>query len=121
MKNRLIASLTKCGFFEGETLLLQGTLADDAPYPDNFVTIWTDYTADNSHFDNAVDAVEWHFTVIHYSNDPAALQTKVKQIIEVLRADGFIPQGVGQDIPSDEKSHTGWAMEFIAVENIEKR
>jgi hypothetical protein len=118
MKQNLIAALVKCGFIEGETLVLQGTLAEDKPYPANFVTIWTDYTADNSHFDNNVTSVEWHFTVIFYTNNAEEITTKPIEIINTLRAAGFIPQGKGQDIPSDEQTHTGWAMEFIGVENL---
>lgn len=118
MKEKLITSIAKCGFVEGKTLILQGTLNADTPYPDSFVTIWTDYTADNSHFDNAVASVDWHFTVVLYSNDPDFLATKAKELLETLRADGFIPQGKGQDIPSDEQTHTGWAMEFICVEKL---
>lgn len=118
MKQKLIAALVKCGFVEGETLVLQGTLDPDKPYPDNFVTIWTDYTADNSHFDNVVNSVGWAFTVIFYTNNPAEITTKPIEIIDTLRAAGFIPQGKGQDIPSDEPTHTGWAMEFLGVENL---
>lgn len=118
MKQKLIDGLEKCGFVVGATIMLQGTLAQDIPYPDEFVTIWTDYTADNSHFDNAVNSVDYHFTVIYYTNDPALISSRPKEIIENLRPAGFIPQGVGQDIPSDEETHTGWAMEFLCVENL---
>lgn len=118
MKQKFIASIAKCGFIEGETLILQGTLDKNQPYPDNFVTIWTDFTADNGHFDNAVTSVDWHFTAILYSNNPKTLFKKANELIDTLRADGFIPQGKGQDIPSDETTHTGWAMEFIGVEKL---
>lgn len=118
MKQKLINGLVNCGFVEGATLMLQGTLSQETPYPDEFVTFWTDYTADNSHFDNGVNSVDWHFTVILYSDDPATIMSRAKEILENLRAAGFIPQGRGQDIPSDEETHTGWAMEFICVENL---
>lgn len=118
MKQKLIAAVATCGFVEGKTLVLQGTLDPAQPYPDDFVTIWTDYTADNSHFDNVVNSVDWSFTVIYYSNDPEKIATKPIEIIAALRAAGFVPQGKGQDIPSDEATHTGWAMEFIGVEYL---
>lgn len=118
MKQKLIDALTNCGFDEGATILLQGTLDTNEAYPAEFVTIWTDYTADNSHFDNGVKSVDWHFTVVYYTNDPALISVKPKEIINTLRAAGFVPQGKGQDIPSDEATHTGWAMEFLCVENL---
>lgn len=116
MKQKLIAELVKCGFVEGKTLFLQGSLAEDAPYPNDFVTFWINSTADGSHFDNAVNSIEWNFSVIFYSSDPEKVEKKPREIIKALRAAGFIPQGLGQDIPSDEPSHTGWAMDFIAKE-----
>lgn len=118
MKQKLIDTIKTIGFVEGVTLLLQGTLAQDTPYPAEFVTFWTDYTADNSHFDNGVKSVDYHFTVIYYTSDPALISSRPKEIINALRPAGFIPQGVGQDIPSDEETHTGWAMEFLCVENL---
>lgn len=119
MKQKLIAGLEACGFVNGKTVILQGTLAENEPYPEEFVTIWTDFTADNSHFDNAVASVDWNFTVIYYTSDPEKLAKKPKEIINTLRQAGFIPQGRGQDIPSDEKTHTGWAMEFIYKEILQ--
>lgn len=116
MKQKFISAIAKCGFVEGKTIILQGTLAADIPYPDTFVTIWTNYTADNSHFDNDVSSVEWNFTLILYSTDPETLSKKAKELLETLRAVGFIPQGKGQDIPSDEPTHTGWTMDFLCVE-----
>lgn len=117
MKQKLITALENCGFVNGKTLLLQGTLAANDPYPDNFVTFWADYT-DSKYFDNKIISVDWHFTVIYYSNDPEKVEKKPIDIINALRAAGFIPQGKGQDIASDEQTHTGWAMEFIGVENL---
>lgn len=116
MKRKLIDSLTKCGFAEGKTLLLQGTLNPDEAYPENFVTFWTDYTDDNSHYDDSVHSVDWHFSVIFYSSDPALVNTKPREITNTLRQDGFVPLGLGQDIASDEPTHTGWAMDFIYTE-----
>ena len=112
VKSILINALKTCGFVEGKTLFLQGTLGDRV-YPDSFVTFWTDYTADSRHFDNGVQAVDWAFSVIYYSNDAESVNTTPDSITTALRAAGFIPQGKGQDIPSDEPTHTGWAMDFI--------
>ena len=113
MKNLLIDTLTACGFVSGETLLLQGTINPGEAYPETFVTFWTDYTADGSHYENEADSVDWSFTVILYSSDPVIVNTKPAEIRAKMKAAGFIPQGKGNDIPSDEATHTGWAMEFI--------
>ena len=95
---------------------LQGTLAADAEYPESFITFWTNYTDDNSHFDDNVYSVDWQFSVIFYSSDPALIETKAAAIRTALKNAGFIPQGKGNDIASDSPTHTGWAMDFIKTE-----
>lgn len=119
MKQKLINALQQCGFEQGKTLFLQGTMNAEASYPDEFVTIWIPVTEDIAHFDNEVVSVEWLATVIYYSNSPTLVNTKPNTIREVLKRNGFIPQGKGNDIPSDEPTHTGWAMDFIGTENKE--
>lgn len=117
MKKKLISVLEQLGFVESETLLLQGTMNADAAYPDTFITFWCPTTEDNLHFDNEVDSVDWHFSVILYSNNQTIVNTLPKEISAALKNAGFIAQGKGNDIQSDEPTHTGWAMDFIISEN----
>lgn len=99
---------------------LQGTVNPDPDegYPADFVTFWTPNTDDAAHYDNDVAAVDWQFFVIYYSNDPVKVNTKPLKIAADLKAAGFVQQGRGNDIPSDEKTHTGWAMNFVCVERL---
>ena len=112
MKQKLISVLETFGF----PVMLQGSMNADDAYPDSFITFWCDSTADNSHFDDDVFSVDWHFSVIFYSNNPTLVNTKPSEILAALKSAGFIPQGKGQDIFSDEPTHTGWAMDFIYTE-----
>lgn len=112
MKQKLISALERFGY----PVRLQGSLNSDEAYPDTFITFWCNSTDDNSHFDNDVHSVDWSFSVILYSNNPTLVNTKPNEIRAVLKSAGFIPQGKGNDIPSDESTHTGWAMEFICTE-----
>lgn len=114
MKQILINALEAFGY----PVFLQGTLNPDDAFPDTFITFWTDYTADNAHFENDVYSVEWAFSVILYSNDPELVNTKPDEIRTALKAAGFIPQGKGQDIASGEPTHTGWAMDYIYAEEM---
>lgn len=114
MKQKLITALNAFGY----PVFLQGTLNPDEAYPNTFITFWTEYTADNAHFENKTNSVDWSFSVILYSNDPEIVNTKPDEIRAALRAAGFIPQGKGQDIPSDEPTHTGWAMDFVITEYL---
>lgn len=118
MKQKLINALVGCGFIEGKTLFLHGTLKPDEAYPETFVTFWTDSTDGNAHYDNKAFSVDWAFSVILYSANPVTVNTKPNEIRAALKAAGFIPQGKGQDAPSDEPTHTGWAMDFIIKEYL---
>lgn len=113
MKLKLIEILETFGF----PVYLQGSMREDESYPDSFITFWTDSTTDGAHYDNDTKSYIWSFSVIFYSNSPTMTNTMPEQIRKALKAVGFIPQGKGQDIPSDEPTHTGWAMDFVYKEN----
>ena len=117
MKQKLIGALETCGFVNGETIFLQGTMNPNAAYPSSFVTFWTNFTDTGAHYDNEAHAAYWNFSVIYYSDDPTLVNTQPLKIAAALKAAGFVQQGKGQDILSDEKTHTGWAMEFTCPEN----
>ena len=114
MKEKLISTLEELDF----PVMLQGSLGEENEYPDSFITFWCDDTEDNQHFDNDAHATYWTFSVIFYSNNPILVNTVPSVIRALLKGAGFIPQGKGNDIPSDEPTHTGWAMEFIGTEEI---
>lgn len=112
MKQKLISTLETFGF----PVMLQGSFNPEETYPDTFITFWCNATEYISHFDNDVHSVEWTFSVIFYSNNPTLVNTKPTEIIAAMKRAGFISQGKGNDIPSDEPTHTGWSMEFICAE-----
>ena len=112
MKQKLISALETLGY----PVMLQGSFNPEETYPDSYITFWCNDTDDNAHFDNEVTAWDWYFSVIFYSNNPTLVNTVPNQIRAVLKSAGFISQGKGNDIPSDEPTHTGWAMEFIGTE-----
>lgn len=113
MKDLLIKTLEKFGY----PVFLQGSLNEDEEYPPTFITFWTNDVADESHYDNDVVSYTWDFDVIIYSNDPSVIDTKKDEIRNALKSVGFIPQGKGMDISSDEPTHTGWVMNFYYLEN----
>ena len=112
MKQKLIGILERfC-----PNVFLQGSMNPDKAYPSEFVTFFVVGTDDGAHYDNAVRDVSWHFAVIYYSDDPTLVNTKPFEIAAALKAAGFVQQGKGSDILSDEPSHTGWAMDFTISE-----
>lgn len=115
MKSTLIEILEKiCP----NNVYLQGTLSEEEAYPNEFITFWTNYTEDRAHYNNAVHSVDWDFSVMVYAADPDRVVALANAARVALKAAGFIPQGKGNDLLSDEPTHTGWAMEFIKTEII---
>lgn len=114
MKQKLIETLSAFGF----PVYLQGTLNPNDAYPQTFITFFVDSTNDNGHFENKTNSVDWSFSVILYSDDAEIVNTKPNEIRAALKAAGFIPQGKGNDIMSDEPTHTGWAMDFVITEYL---
>ena len=113
MKNKLIALLGKYGF----PVFLQGTLNPEQEYPETFITFWTDNVGDGGHFDNETTSFNWSFSIILYSSNPEIVNTLPATMRTDLKAAGFIPQGKGFDVPSDEPTQTGWALDVIGIEN----
>ena len=100
----------------GYPCFLQGTLEEDAPYPDTFITFQTTGSEDNSFYDNKLFAEDWNYTAILYTNNPLLIESEPPKIIQKLKQNGYLPQGKGFDIPSDEPTHTGWVLNFIHKE-----
>ena len=112
IKTLLITTLDKLGY----PVYLQNSIDEDAEYPDSFITFMTVDSYDAASYDNNTVAWSWHLQVIFYSSDPALVKSEPAKITAALKAAGFIPQGRGRDIPSDEPTHTGWAMDFYYLE-----
>lgn len=85
----------------------QGSMAQDATYPDEFFTYWNDSSDGDSFFDNTETAIVWSFTVCCYGTKPSRVYDKLMQAKEALKQKGFIVTGGGYDVMSDEASHIG--------------
>lgn len=112
MKDLLIKTLEALGY----DVMLQGSIADDEPYPESFITFFTTDSTEQDFLDGIPHGTQWLYTVIFYTSNPALMSTVPKQIYNALKSAGFIPQGKGRDIPSDEPTHTGWVNEYLYLE-----
>lgn len=95
--------------------ILQGTMTENETYPDSFVTFFCDGSEERFFDDESVGTV-WSFSVIFYTCDPSLFSTEPQRIRKALKAAGFIPQGKGTDILSDEPTHPGWANDYLFFE-----
>lgn len=113
MKNQLIEILEEFGF----PVFLQGSLNDDEEYPPSFFTFWNFETPEDVHYNNSPARAVWGFWVYFYSDDPAAVDEKLAEAAEKLRAAGWTIEGKGEDVASDEPSHTGRMITARIIEN----
>ena len=112
MRDRLINILAEFGY----PVRQQGSLSPTEPYPSSFFTIWNDETEDLSHYDNDAISYTWQFAVYFYSNSPDLVATIPLEAIDALKSAGWIINGRGYDVPSDEITHAGRAFDCIYIE-----
>ena len=97
---------------------LQGSLSNDEAYPASFFTFWNNYSDDEAFFDNQETQVIWEFDLNFYSNDPVSVNTVLLQARAALKAVGFIPDGSGHDVMSDEPTHTGRGLTILFIQKV---
>ena len=112
MKQQLIDTLSTFGY----PVVLQGSLLPDEPYPPAFFTFWNNGTPDNSHYDNKAISYVWDFSIYFYATDPELVNTILLDVKAALLALDWIVSGKGYDVPSDEKTHTGRAINALYIE-----
>ena len=112
MKDSLINLLKTLGY----PVKLQGSLAPNEAYPQSFFTYWNDETEDGSHYDNDAINYIWRFTIYFYSVNPTLVNTALIEAKALLKENGWIVGGKGYDVPSDEATHTGRAIEVLYIE-----
>lgn len=93
----------------------QGSYQKGQPYPDTFITFWTD-TEDSGHYDDFASTTVWHFDVNVYSTNPDTVIRTILAVKAALESAGFTVNGKGSDAASDYATHTGkmidvWFME----------
>lgn len=102
MEDLLIEILSDFGY----PVMLQGSLADDEPYPDNFFTFYNNDSY--SHFyDNNSSYIVYDYDVNFYSTDPERVYSVLREAVKKLRIAGFIVTGDGYTVGSDEQTHDG--------------
>lgn len=97
------------GHFEemGREYWLMGTMPPDKAYPASFFTFLCEASPYGEYYDNKPCATIWTFGIGFYSNDPLEVESVQKELAARLIADGWIVPNKGEDVQSDEPTHTG--------------
>lgn len=103
MVDLLISTLEPLGY----PVRLQGSLLSDESYPENFFTFWNDSADGIGHYSNLEGAVLWQYSLNFYSTDPVLVNSKLLEAKALLKSAGWVVNGAGYDVLSDEPTHTG--------------
>lgn len=112
MEDNLIQILETFGY----PVYRQGSMSDDATYPDSFFTFWNNGTPDHAHYDNTEYGTEWDFDVNFYSNNPELTYSGLLNARALLKQNGWIVPGKGYDVMSDYPTHTGRGINALFLE-----
>ena len=104
--------------FKDYPVFLQGSIAPEDPYPANFFTYWNNDSADSAFYDNAETETIWDFDLNFYSNNPTTVNTVLLTAKTALKAVGFIVDGSGHDVISDEPTHTGRGINLLYIQKL---
>ena len=96
-------------------VILQGSLSTEDEYPENFFTFWNNSTSDEAFFDNEETQTIWDFDLNFYSKDPDLVNSVLLEAKQLLKAVGFIPDGSGYDVLSDEPEYTGRGINLLFI------
>ena len=76
-------------------------------YPSSFFTYLCESAPFAEYYDNKPHAVLWTFGIGFYSNDPRRVESETSELVKRLLSAGWIVDGAGEDVQSDEPTHTG--------------
>ena len=97
-------------------IIQQGSMAEEDAYPASFFTFFNNAVDGNEYYDNIEGSYIWDFDLNFYSEDPALVNSMLLEAKRLLRAKGFIIDGKGYDVLSDESTHTGRGINVIYIE-----
>lgn len=100
----------------GFPVILQGSMSDDDEYPDSFFTFFNNSTTSEAFYDNKETETVWDFDLNFYSNNPDLVNSILLEAKTALKAHGFIIDGKGYDVLSDEPTHTGRGINVLIIE-----
>lgn len=86
-------------------------------HDDSFFTYWNIRTPETRFYDNKPRRSEWVWSIIFYTRYPELMYTKLDELIRILREKGFVVNGRGNDIPSDEVDYIGRVITATYVEH----
>lgn len=96
-------------------VIRQGSMSQDAIYPDTFFTFLENEELGHSYYDNDEVSATYDYDVNVYSNDPDLCYSLLDDARELLKDNGWTITQRGTDVPSDEITHIGRGMTVVKL------
>lgn len=112
MEDSLIEILQSFGY----PVYRQGSMSNDAVYPETFFTFWNNSSPNHAHYDNDEYGTAWDFNIFVYSSDSELVYSLLMQARKALKEAGWVTPSKGFDVASDEATHTGRGLEIFYLD-----
>lgn len=100
----------------------QGSLSEKDTYPELFITFWENNSSDGNHYDNNIaNGYKYDFDLNVYGSDVEKVYKTMKDAIDLLKDNGFLVNGQGFDIGSDEPNYIGRHVEVVYYDYEKER
>lgn len=108
LKDEIINALSPLGY----PVYLQGTISDA---PQSYFAFFIYATDTGACYDNAETYFVPNVTIMFFSTDATLVATLPQQARAALKENGYVPQGIGNDVLSDDPAFTGWAQDYAKI------
>lgn len=113
-KSELINILESMGY----RVWLMHTMPLTQVYPESFFTYMAIDTPFTAHYNNRPHAIVWAFWIGFYSSNATLVESVPVELTRRLLDAGWVVPGLGEDVQSDEPTHTGWRLTAYYVQEI---
>lgn len=100
----------------GYPVIQQGSMVKEEQYPESFFTFWNNQSTTGSSYNNKAATTIWNYDINFYGTDPVLVNSKLLEAKEELLKAGFIIDGKGYGVASDEPTHTGRGINALFLE-----
>jgi hypothetical protein len=97
----------------------QGSYEVDEKLPPSFFTFWNKDSEFDSWYGNTPYKIKWTWNIFFYTNEPDLIYSKLNEFVEKAIEKGFLVNGLGRDLPSDEPNYYGRYVEVSFIEMIQ--
>lgn len=98
----------------------QGSYEIDEKLPNDFYTFWNTSSDYDGFYNNKPSRCVWEWNIYYYTNNPENIYYGLEIFIKKALEKGFIIEGAGKDLLSDEPNYFGRYLKIEYIEDLKK-